>query len=64
MHENQALFPVVRSCTMVTLVHTRDAVKLTRDRAQSLLYPVLSFPAKLVIKKQKKRSEAKGRVLW
>jgi hypothetical protein len=46
MHEKQALLSEVRSCTVVTLVHARDAVKLLRDKAQSLLYPVPSFPAK------------------
>lgn len=64
MHEKQALFPEVRSCTVVTLVHACDAVKLLRDKAQSLLYPVPSFPAKLLVKNGKERGEVKRRVCW
>ncbi|KZM27243.1 hypothetical protein ST47_g1607 [Ascochyta rabiei] len=45
----------------MTLVHAHNAVKLLRDRAQSLLNPVPSFPAKLEVKKQKERGERSGR---
>lgn len=64
MHEKQALFPVVRSCTIVTLVHARGAANLLRDRAHST--PVL-IPCRArgqEVEGQRGSGQARVLVVW